>query len=62
MIEAARLRGEPVEEIERLALYYALCDESLTPRQLRDLAVAAVQNLRCGRGQAEIRRHLLPRR
>ena len=44
--DAGRLRGEPVEELERLALYYALTDPSLTtPRQLRDLAVAAVQNL-----------------
>ena len=46
ILEAARLRSDPVEEVEKLALYYALRDEALqTPRQLRDLAVAAVQNL-----------------
>ena len=47
--DAAALRGEPVEEVERLALYYALTDESLQmPRQLRDLAVAAGLNLPAG--------------
>lgn len=49
VLDAAGQRGEPVDEVERLALYYALTDDSLqTPRQLRDLAVAAVQNLPSG--------------
>lgn len=46
VLNAAAVRGQPVEEVERLALYYTLTDPSLTtPRQFRDLAVAAVQNL-----------------
>jgi predicted ATPase len=49
VLEAARLRGEPVEEVEKFALYYVLRDGGLeTPRQLRDLAVAAVQHLPAG--------------
>jgi hypothetical protein len=49
VMDASRSRGEPVDEIEKLALYYALRDPSLTtPRQLRDLAVAAVHNLPVG--------------
>ncbi|EQD49163.1 hydrolase or acyltransferase, partial [mine drainage metagenome] len=46
VVDAAAARGEPVDEIEKLALYYALSDPSFsTPRQLKDLAVAAVQSL-----------------
>lgn len=46
ILDAAAARGQEIEEVEKLALYYALTDEALqTPRQLRDLAVAAVQRL-----------------
>ncbi len=46
ILGAAAARGQQIDEVEKLAVYYALTDESLqTPRQLRDLAVAAVQRL-----------------
>jgi Flp pilus assembly protein TadD len=46
MLDAAAALGRRVREVERFALYYALVETSLaSPRQLRDLAVAAVQNL-----------------
>lgn len=46
ILGAAAARGQQIDEVEKLAVYYALTDESFqTPRQLRDLAVAAVQRL-----------------
>lgn len=49
VVSAAQGRGQCVREIERLALYYALKNAELrTPRQLRDLAVAAVERMSGG--------------
>lgn len=46
VLEAAAGRGQIVREIERLALYYALKSRDLqSPRQLRDLAVSAIQRV-----------------
>jgi hypothetical protein len=44
--QAAANRGAEVSEIEKLAIYYALADPGLSsPRQLRDLARAAVNRM-----------------
>jgi len=46
VLDAANSRGLVIEEIEKLAVYYALTDPGLqSPRQLRDLAVAAAERL-----------------
>ncbi|MCY0870284.1 MAG: hypothetical protein OWT27_06810, partial [Firmicutes bacterium] len=46
VLDAAKGRGFVIEEIEKLAVYYALADPGLqSPRQLRDLAVAAAERL-----------------
>jgi len=44
--EAAKLRGAQVKEIEKMLLYYILCNEDLkSPRQLSDLARDTVRRL-----------------
>jgi hypothetical protein len=47
--QTAISRGEEVKEIEKLAIYYALTNPGLqSPRQLRDLAKAAVSRMTSG--------------
>lgn len=46
VVSAAQTRGTRVREIERLAMYCILRNDDLrTPRQLRDLAVSAVERM-----------------
>lgn len=46
IVKARQDQRHPLSEIERLALYYVLCEDSLgSPRQLRDLAVSAASRM-----------------
>jgi len=49
VIEAAKTRGSSIDNVEKLALYFIISNEQLrTPRQIRDLAHAAVQRIPSG--------------
>lgn len=54
VVDAAKKRGHSIAEIERLALFYSLVTPEIqTARQLRELAVAAVQ--RVGSSEQKLR-------
>jgi len=49
LLQGADARGHPVREVDKLGLYYTLTNRDLdTPRQLRDLALVAVQRMGTG--------------